>query len=286
MNVAEILHHKRSAERTAKDNPWAARMARVGILSRGVIHLLVGWLAIKIALGDPEERVDQRGALAAVVRQPLGRVLILVLALGFLAYAAWRVLEAVLDPDDKGTLQRIGQAARAALYLGLFFTAVSMGFKGSDSGSGGGGAGGGAGGGKKHDVAAGLLGLPGGRWLVVALALAVVATGLWNGYRAITRGFEKQLKEAEMSETERTWTIRAGMVGHLARMVAYLAVGWFLLRAALRYDPQQPVGLDESLHALVAASYGPFLLIAVGLGLIAFGAYQVMLARYREVLDQ
>jgi hypothetical protein len=205
-------------------------------------------------------------------------VLILVLALGFLAYAAWRLLEAVLDPDDSGPLKRVGQAARAALYLALFFTAVSMGFKGSDSGGGGGG--------RKHDVAAGLLGLPAGRLLVIALALAVVGTGLWNGYRAVTRGFEKQLKEAEMSETERTWTIRAGMVGHLARMVAYLVVGWFLLRAALRYDPQQPVGLDESLHAMVATSYGPFLLIAVGIGLAAFGAYQVMLARFREVLDQ
>jgi sulfite exporter TauE/SafE len=120
---------------------------------------------------------------------------------------------------------------------------------------------------------------------VLAAGLIVVGTGVWNGYRAISRNFEKQLKQAEMSETERTWTVRAGVVGHLARMIAYFVVGWFLVRAALEFDPQKPVGLDQSLHALAAASYGPFLLFAVGVGLIAFGLYQVMLARYREVLD-
>jgi hypothetical protein len=284
VTVAELLHVKHRAERGAKDNPWPARVARVGILARGVIHLLVGWLAIRIATGDTGERADQRGALAAVVRQPMGRVLVLVLALGFLAYAAWRVLEAVLDPDDKGTVQRLGQAGRAALYLALFGTAVKLGL-GSASSSSGGSSGGGSSGAKGQAVTAGVLGVPGGRWLVLAAGLIVVGTGVWNGYRAISRNFEKQLKQAEMSETERTWTVRAGVVGHLARMIAYFVVGWFLVRAALEFDPQKPVGLDQSLHALAAASYGPFLLFAVGVGLIAFGLYQVMLARYREVLD-
>jgi hypothetical protein len=281
VTVAELLHHKHRAERTAKDNPWPARMARVGIVSRGVIHLVVGWLAIRVATGHSNERADQRGALAAVVRQPMGRALVLLLALGFLAYAAWRALEAVLDPDDKGVVQRIGYAGRAALYLGLFGTAVSLGLRGSGGSSSGGGAGGSGG----QKVASGVLGMTGGRWIVLAFAAVIVGTGLWNGYRALSRSFEKKLKEAEMSDTERTWAIRAGFVGHLGRMAAYLAVGWFLARAALRYDPNQPVGLDASLHALTGASYGPFLLIAVGAGLIAFGIYQLFLARFREILD-
>jgi hypothetical protein len=279
VNVAAALHlDKRSAERAAKDSPWPSRVARIGILARGVIHLLVGWLAIRIATGDAAERADQRGALSAVLRQPLGRGLVFLLALGFLAYAAWRIMEAVLDTEDKGAPQRVGQAARAVLYLGLAGTAVTMALRGSDSGSGGGGGG-------SRDVATGVLGMTGGQWIVGLAGAAVVATGLWNGWRAVSRSFEKRIKEAEMSATERRWTVRAGVVGHLARMVAYLAVGWFLIRAAVRFDPQQPVGLDESLHALAAASYGPWLLTAVGLGLIAFGLYQVMLARYREVLD-
>jgi hypothetical protein len=277
---ATVRLHKDRAERTAKDSPWPARMARIGLLARGIIHLLVGWLAIRIATVDPSERVDQRGALAAVLRQPLGRVLVFVLALGFLAYAAWRVLEAVLDPDDKGVVQRIGYAARAVLYLGLFGTAVSMAVKGSSGSS---GSSGGIGG--QQEVAAGVLSMPFGRALVLAAGLVIIGTGVWNGYRAFSRSFEKKLKEAEMSPTERTWTIRAGFVGHLARMIAYFAVGGFLAQAALQYDPQKPVGLDASLHALAGKSYGPWLLVLVGAGLIAFGLYQVMLARYREVLD-
>ena len=282
MSVAELLHSKHRAERKAKDNPWPERVARVGIVARGVIHLLVGWLAIRIALGASSERADQRGAMAALVRQPMGRVLVLLLALGLLAYAAWRALEAVLDPDDKGVLQRLGFAARAVLYLGFFGTAVKLAMQGSSGASGGGGAGGGAG---KQKVASGVLGLPGGKWIVLAAAAVIVGTGVWNGYRALSRNFEKSLKEAEMSETERRWAIRVGFVGHLARMAAYFAVGWFLARAALRYAPNQPVGLDASLHALAGASYGPFLLIAVGVGLIAFGVYQLFLARFREILD-
>lgn len=284
VTVAELLHSKHRAERGAKDNPWPARVARIGIVARGVIHLVVGWLAIRVALGDTGERADQRGALSAVVRQPMGRVLVLLLAVGFLAYAAWRALEAVLDPDDKGTLQRLGYAGRAALYLGLFGTAVSLAMKGSGGSSSSGGGGGGGAGGQK--AATGVLGMPGGRWIVLAGAAIIIGTGLWNGYRAVTRKFEKELKKAEMSESERRWAGRAGVVGHLGRMGAYLAVGWFLSRAALRFDPNQPVGLDASLHAVAVASYGKFLLIAVGVGLIAFGVYQLFLARYREILDR
>lgn len=265
--------------RETASSEWPARVARVGILSRGVIHLLVGWLAIALARGNVDERADQRGALAALVRQPLGRGLVLVLAVGFVCYAAWRALEAVLDPEDKGAVQRAGQAGRAVLYLALAWSAVRVATSGSDAGSSSGSGSG------SRDVATGVFGLPGGRWLVLAAGLAVLGTGVWNGYRAVSRSFEKRLKEAEMSPAERTWTTRVGVFGHAARMVAYFVVGWFLVRAAWRFDPAQPVGLDESLHALAGASYGPWLLWVVGLGLIAFGLYQVMLARYREVLD-
>ena len=276
--MTDALPDRATAERKVRDSEWPGRVARVGILSRGVIHLLVGWLAVRVATGDLDERADQRGALAAVVRQPLGRVLVLLLALGFLCYAAWRLLEAVLDPDDKGPVQRAGQAARALLYLVLFATALRMATSPPEVTSGGGDGGG-------RSLANGAFGLPAGKWLVLAAGLAVVGTGLWNGYRAVTRSFAKRMKEAEMSSTERTWAIRAGVVGHFARMLAFLVVGWFLVQAALNFDPQQPVGLDESLHALAGRPSGPFLLVLVGVGLAAFGAYQLMLARYREVLD-
>ena len=274
MTAAAVRHRKHDARRKATNAPAAELIARVGIVARGVIHLLVGWLAIRIGTGDGGQQADQRGALDALARQPLGKWLLVLMGAGLLAYAGWRALEAVVDTEDKGALQRVGQALRAVLYVALAWTAFRMAL-----GSGG------QGGSKSQELTARVMGMTGGRFLVIAAGLAVVGVGVWNLYRGISRSFTKRIKEAEMSSTERTWTIRAGVVGHVARGVAYLVVGWFLLRAAWTFDPQQPIGLDASLKALAATSYGPFLLLLVGAGVIAFGLYQLMLARYREVLD-
>jgi hypothetical protein len=250
-------------------------MARAGLVTRGVTHGLVGWLALRVAFGDRGERPDQHGALEAVVRQPFGRVLVLLLAVGFLGYALWRFIEAALDPEDKGTLKRIGCGARGILYLGFFGTALSFGLRGPR----------GAGDGNhEQDITARVLQLPGGQWIVVAAGLAVIAVGLWNGWRGISRKFEQDLKEYEMSDVERTWINRIAVVGLLARMVAYVLAGAFLVRAALRFDPRQAVGLDESLKELATKPFGPLLLSLVAVGLIAFGLFQLAMARYRRVL--
>jgi hypothetical protein len=266
VTAAALRHPKHEAKRHTRDREWPALVARIGIVARG---------AIRLAMGDLGEQADQRGALNALARQPLGKWLLAAMGVGFLAYAGWRALEAVIDTEDKGALQRIGQALRAVLYVGLAVTAFRIAF----------GGGGGQGGSRSQEVTTGIMGMTGGRWIVAAAGLAVVGTGLWNGWRAVSRSFTKRIKEAEMSATERTWTIRAGIAGHAARMVAYLIVGWFLLRAAWRFDPNQPIGLDASLHAVAQQSYGPMLLVLVGAGVILFGLYQLMLARYREVLD-
>lgn len=245
------------------------------------MHLVVGWLAFRIATGDAAQ-ADQTGALAAIVRQPLGRLLVLVLAVGFLGYACWRLIEAVLDPEEKGVAERLGYGARGLLYLGFFGTALSFVLRGSSASSGGGG--GGGGGSASQDLTARVLSWPFGQPLVVAVGLAIVAVGLWNGWRGISRKFEKDLKQYEMSDTERHWTTRLGVVGHLGRMAAYLLSGGFLVRAALQFDPAEGVGLDAALHELAQKSHGPWLLGLVAFGLATFGLYQFALARHRQVL--
>lgn len=257
-----------------EDNPWMSRIARLGLVTRGLLHVVVGWLAVRIAQGDAGRRADQHGALATVVRQPFGRVLVGALAVGFLAYAAWRIFEAALDPEDKGTLKRIGQALRAIFYLGLFATALRMVMGGADS----------AGGSETQDVTAKVLGWPGGRAIVIAAGVVLLGQGLWNGWRGISQKFEKDLKCYEMSDAQRTWATRLGSFGHLARMVAYFVCSFFLVRAAVRFEPQKGVGLDASLHELAGQSYGPWVLVVVGVGLGAFGVFQFVLARYRQIL--
>lgn len=271
---ATVADHLGRAERTAEDSPWLPRIARLGLVTRGMLHVVVGWLAFRIAQGEPGRRADQQGALATIVRQPLGRILVLVLAIGFLAYAAWRFVEAAVNPDDKGALQRIGKVLRGVFYVGLFVSAMRMVVGGASSAKGGS---------ESGDITATVLGWPGGRALVVAAGIVLFAMGCWNGYRGITQKFEKDLKKFEMSEAARTWTGRIGSFGHLARMVAYFVVSFFLVRAAVRIEPGKGVGLDASLHELAGRSYGPWVLMVVGAGLAAFGLYQFVLARYREI---
>ncbi len=265
---------KARAARKASSSQWWERVARAGLVGRGLLHGLIGLMALRIAAGEPQEQADQRGALAAVARQPLGRVLVLAIAASLLAYAAWRLLEAVVDPEDVGPLKRVGLAARGLLYLGFSWTALSLSLAGSKA----------QGGHEQQDITARVLAWPFGQALVVVVGLVVIGVGLWNGWRIVSRSYEKELKEYEMSPQQCRWAKRVAQVGLLARMMAFALSGGFLVRAALRYDPQEAVGLDASLHQLATKPAGPPLLVFVGVGLIAFGIFQLVLARYRRVL--
>jgi hypothetical protein len=263
---------------TSEQKEKVSWLARAGLVTRGLLHVVVGWIALRLAAGEHDRRADQKGALATLVRQPLGRGLVLVLAAGFLAYAVWRFFEAVQDPDDDSVWKRAGRALRGLLYLGFTWTAMRLAFGGASS------AGSSS---ETQDVTASVL-----RWGVLGRAAVAVAgavlivMGLWNGWRALSKSFEKDVKRYEMSDAARRWTTRLGAFGHLARMVAYLLCGGFVVRAAVRFEPRRGVGLDGALHEVAGRSYGPWLLLVVGVGLISFGVYQFVLARYREILGE
>ena len=263
---------------TSEQKQKVSWLARAGLVTRGLLHVVVGWIALRLAAGEHDRRADQKGALATLVRQPLGRGLVLVLAVGFLGYAVWRFFEAVQDPDDDSVWKRVGRALRGLLYLGFTWTAMRLVFGGASS------AGSSS---ETQDATESVL-----RWGVLGRAAVAVAgavlivMGLWNGWRALSKSFEKDVKRYEMSDAARRWTTRLGAFGHLARMVAYLLCGGFVVRAAVRFEPRRGVGLDGALHEVAAHSYGPWLLAVVGFGLISFGAYQFVLARYREILGE
>ena len=145
-----------------------------------------------------------------------------------------------------------------------------------------GGSGGGSGG-SPDKATGGVLGWPGGQLLVGAAGLIIIGVGLEQGYKGITRKFLEKSKTEQMSpRVERGFTA-LGVAGHLARMVVFALIGWFVLRAAIDFDPDKAVSLDGALSAVRHASYGPVLLGLVAAGLIAFAAYSVADARYRKV---
>jgi hypothetical protein len=265
-----------SADRAA-DSKTVGRLGRLGLVAMGVSYGLVAVLAIKLALGDGGKATDRQGALETIAKDGLGRLLVLLLAIGFAGYAIWRFAQALFDRNDagddaKGWAKRAGYAGRGLIYAGLCVTAVAILV----------GAGGGSGGGERKETAW-VLDWPAGRVIVAGVGLGVLGAGLWNVFRALTRKFKKQLNIARMSTAEEKAATAAGVAGLLARGVVFGLIGIFLVRAAWDYDPDKAIGIDGALRKLAAQSYGGALLGVVAAGLLLFGVFCLFQARYRKV---
>ncbi len=254
---------------------WYAWVARAGLLAKGVSFGIVGALAVKLATGHGGQATSREGALHALARETFGEVVLILLAIGFAAYALWRLVEAIAaGGDEKKWAKRAGSLGRAAIYAALAYSAVKI-----LAGDGGGG----SQNQRAHETAATLLSWPAGTWLVGIAGAIVIGVGLWNAYRGLSRKFEEKWRTGEMGGAARTWGGRAGVVGHLARGVVFTLIGAFVIRAAVQYDPKEAIGLDGALQKLAAAAYGPYLLGLTAAGLIAYGLYCLVDARYRDV---
>jgi Domain of Unknown Function (DUF1206) len=260
------------------DNPWVERMARFGLIAQGLSFMLVGVLAIQLAVGAGGTATDREGALRAIADGGWGRVTVIVLAIGFGAYALWRLIQAILgheveEPGAKAKwTKRLTSLGKAAIYASLCAAAVSV-LIGDNSG----------GGSKEKEATGGILDWPGGRWIVGAIAAAIAGAALWNLYRAVSGQYKKKLKEHRMSETELRWTTRIAFAGLMARAVVFGLIAWFFARAAIQYDPKEAKGLDGALQEVADAPYGKWLLAIVAAGLFLYGVFCLIQARYREV---
>jgi hypothetical protein len=250
--------------------------ARAGLAARGVVYLVIGVLAIKLALGDGGETTNQQGALQTIAEQPFGTVLLILVAFGLAGYACWRLLRAAIGHGPEATddtKQRIDGLVSGIGYAGLCVTAIGI-----LVGSGGGG-----GGSSPDKATGGVLGWPGGTWLVAIAGVIIVGVGLEQGYKAVKKKFLEESKTEQMSPRVRQAFTALGVAGYLARMVVFALIGYFLVKAALDYDPDKAIALDGALAHLGQASYGALLLGIVAAGLICFGAYSFADARFRKV---
>jgi hypothetical protein len=259
---------------------WVEGLGRAGLVAKGVLYAVIGILAIKVAVGARGDDPGKEGALRTIAAQPLGKLLLAILALGLAGYAAWRLAQGLLDRDAageraKGLAKRAGNVAKGAWYGGLC-TLTVLKIAGAESEGGGGAT-------QEDRATSGVLGLPLGRYLVFAVAAGFVGAALFNGYRAVTCNFRRKLETERMSKTEETAATGVGVLGHLARFVVFGLIGAFLAKAAWQFDPEEAVGLDAALYEVARQPYGGFLLGAVAVGLIAYALYCFVQARYRDV---
>ena len=250
-------------------------LSRAGFVARGLIYGIVGVLALKLALGVGGKVTDQEGALQTVAKQPFGKILLALVAVGLGGYSLWRLVRAGLGRGPEGSdsgVDRVAALASGIVYLGFCVMAVRI-LAGSGASSSS----------SPDSQTAGVLGWPAGPLIVGAAGLVMIGVGLYQGYRGITKDFLDDSKTEEMSPRMRGWISRIGMIGHLARMVVFVLVGYFLVKAAVQFDAKEAVGLDGALAEVVNGSFGPLLLGIVAVGLIAFAVYSVSDARYRRI---
>lgn len=273
-SVQQMKRQAQNKAEEAADSAWVERLARLGYAAKGVVYATVGILALQTALGRGGATTGSQGALQTIAAQPLGTFLLAIVGVGLLGYALWRFVEATIDPrnegtDAKGIIQRLGYAIRGALYVGLALSAFRI-IMGSGNGNSN----------TTEDWTARVLSWPLGPWLVGLAGLIVIGAGLHELYRAYSESFREDLKMGQMSQTEREGAARLGKLGLAARGVVFGLTGLFLIQAATQHNAEQAGGLDQALQTLARQPYGPWLLGAVALGLIAYSLFMFVEAKY------
>jgi hypothetical protein len=263
------------AARRAATSPALDRLARVGFIAKGLVYGLVGVLAVQVAFGDPEE-ADQQGALHAVAQQPLGGVVLWVMVAGLAGYALWRLSQAIwgvrTEPDDtKRTAKRIVALADGLIYGLIGVLALRTVTAGPGSG------------GSQQTAVAKVLDWPGGVALVAVVGAVVAAVGLGLAIHGLRTDFEENLDKGSMGRGVFTVSRALGLVGHAARGLVIALAGALVISAAIDHEPGKAEGLDAALKNLAGAPYGKPLLLSAAAGLIAYGAYCWIEARYRRL---
>lgn len=247
--------------------------ARFGFIARGIAYIVIGILAFMLAVGAAEHEPTAGGALATLAGKPLGYLLLWILALGFAALAAWRLTQAAAASAARSNGPRLRALALGILYAIASFVVLRFVVDGrtpppSDA--------------LARDVTARILGWDGGQVVVLLLGLAVVAAGVLITLRGIRLAFVDDLRMGWMTHASRESVIWLGRIGYLARGAIVVGIGIAAVVAAANYEPANAKGVDAVLHDFADSALGPWLLIAVSLGLMAFGILSFLQARYRR----
>lgn len=255
--------------------PAVNAAGRAGLVARGLVYLLLGWLAVEVALGHGKHEANQKGALATVAAQSGGTVMLIALAVGLAGYAAWRLSQAAFGTPSDGRKAgpRLKSLVRALIYGGLCAIAISfvVGSHGSSQRR------------QQADLTARLMQHTGGRWAVGLVGLIVVAVGVSMMVSGFRLTFLRELDTMRMSATTRKTVAGLGAFGSVARGLVIAVAGVLVIAAAVTTDPNKSTGLDGALRAFVHQEFGPWLLGLIALGLAAFGAYGLAAARWTKL---
>lgn len=260
----------------ARDNRgWVQALMTAGYTARGVIYVVMGILALQLALGRRQGETDRAGALAEIGSKPFGKTLLILMAIGFAAYGLWHLLEGGLNFEGEKTAQRLFHIARFVVYGVFAFSTMQFALNAKQSN----------GDEQSKDFTAQLMEKPAGAWLVGALGLVFLGMAAYSGRQAYGDRYKKHLKSWAVSGDRRKPVETVARVGLYARMVVFALIGIFFLQAAITHDADKAKGMDDALRGIADAPFGRVALAVVAAGLIAFGLYSFVEARYRKVMN-
>lgn len=271
MDKGNTRSAKRTIERAAdqaEDHPVLTTLARGGFVVLGILHILIGWIAVRIATGSSGsgDEASNSGALATIAEAPGGQFILWVAVIALAALGLWQLSQLLAGDDLK---ERAKGAVMAVVYFSLALTTSTFARGGSSSD-----------GETATDVTAIVLSQPWGVVLVVVAGLVVLGAGVYNLWKGATRDFRKDLEAGAGSGQVGTAILIAGTAGYVARGIAFGILGVLIIIAGWAHDPEQAAGLDSALRTLGEQPFGSVLLIIVGIGLILYGAYSIARARY------
>jgi len=245
-------------------------LARSGYAARGVVFLLVAGLATFSGLGS--SKADTKSALHVLLGQPLGRVWLTLIALGLLGFVAWRLAQSLANADGhdsslKSYVIRIALFGSALTYLSLAFYSLqnALGFGNSDSGG-------------ERGLAEWAMSQPFGQYVAGAIGVGFIIGGAITALKGVSRRFERYLNLPE-SQPVRLICI----YGLVARGAVFVIVGIFFCYAAITVDPSRAGSMSDALTWVRKLPLGGALYLIVAIGLAAFGIYNLVEARYRQV---
>jgi hypothetical protein len=251
-------------------------LARIGFAVKGIVYLLLGGLAVGAAIGLGGRLTDPHGMELALLEAPFGRIIVAALAIGVALYAAWRFLEAFADANGKGRtaggiVARATYALSGAIYAALALDAarLAMGWGGSS---------------REDILPTTIVGMPIARWLLLLVAAGIAAYGAMQARLAMSEGLSDRLNVRRVSREAGGLVIRISRVGLAARAVVLIALAVVLFRARLNpTSAAKETDLGDSLRLLAALPAGRWLMVVIAGGLMAYGVFQLVQARYREI---
>lgn len=253
-------------------------IARAGIFIKGVLYMVVGWLAASAAFGAGGRLTGSEGALITVLRQPYGRVLLLVAALGLFGYACWRITQAIADPDGdgngaKGLTLRASYVARGVVYAALGWQALRV-RRGLSVDSGG-----------QRDAVAALFAVPLGEWVLVLVGLGLIGYAVFEARNAWSCRLPRDLDTRRLRAEAGDWAVSVSRFGLAARATVFAVIGVTAIQAGLSGSASEMEGTAGALRILSRqpGDVGRWILAFVGLGLIAYGFYQLIHSRYLHI---